>query len=105
MIGDAFIVMLTTQVFKWLSKRFDLETSRFLIHAFLFTFSVCYAIVKMGGSITHLDQLRPFFQILAEIWVMASGTYEVLKTLVSPVVGRIKPFIQPIARIVWRKRS
>lgn len=89
LILPGFLLMLITQIIKIIAKKFGIEWTRIIVHTFLFAISLIYGLLKYYGY------WETFFTAFVGIWVTASGTYEILKTILRPVTERgIQFFLQ-----------
>jgi len=82
MLFEGFILMVLTQIWKWIVNKFGVETGRVLIHIMLFGVSLIYACVTQWGSWKALSIT------LGGMWTTAAGSYEVLKTIITPITGK-----------------
>lgn len=81
-IVPSFVLLLVTQIWKFLTDRLGVEKSRLLIHGFLFGMSLIVAGLKYWGI------WDSFASSLISLWAMASGEYEILKTIFKSIVGK-----------------
>lgn len=79
-ILNGFITMVIIQIWKWMIKKFGIETSRLIIHGGLFIFSLSYATSKYWGD------WRLLLSEFSMMWALASGTYEILVKTLIPII-------------------
>ena len=82
MLAEGFILMVVTQIWKKIAEKFGVETGRFMIHCFLFAVCLIYS------GLRHFGYWDLFGEELIGIWTTASGSYEVLKTIIEKVINR-----------------
>lgn len=82
MLAEGFILMVFTEIWKRIVKKFGIEMSRVIIHTVLFGVCLIYAILKYFG---YWDVMGV---TLIGIWATASGLYEITKTIIERVVSQ-----------------
>ena len=81
MLAEGFLLMLFTYIWRKIAERFGAETGRVIVHSTLFAISLVYACLKYWG---YWDI---WGQAFIQIWAIASGLYEILKTAAKVVLG------------------
>jgi len=81
---QGFVLMLLTQIYKWLCKKFGVELTGYFIHTFVLVIALIYSIWEFYGKPTEI--LTNF----STIWITAAGSYEVILKFIAPALGITK---------------
>lgn len=79
MLTEGFLLTIFTYIWRKIAQKFGVETGRVIVHSTLFGISLIYACLKYWGY------WEIWGQSLIQIWAIASGLYEILKTATKTI--------------------